>query len=367
MKSSVTIQKMEKLRFQIWLQLYQWRKTVLVFVTTSLILLGFFLLLSVTQFDDLPTTKRGIYELRTSGTKKLHSSLMKQRYESVPKAKSTNNPPLRFLINEPYFCLEQKFLYLIVVSSSPQNIEKRIAIRNTWGNSDVLNNTRGGLVFLLGKVHKNMRLQKQIYEESMSYRDVVQADFIDSYKNLTQKSVMALKWFSSYCSHVKFLMKTDDDIFINTETLSNFLKERQSKKRWIVGCIKTHVAYPIKMRKNKAIPILSLPYGHPTFLAGAGYVISSDIVEALYEKSQKLKRISVEDVFITGHCAKAIGVIPEHNPHFSCGEAVRDYCTLRTTMYTGHHISAEKQEEIWNFIHDTRACKTRKNKKFKTF
>lgn len=316
-------------------------------------------MLNITQFEELPVTRREIFNTKTKENK-LHSNLMKQEYHNVPKFKLSNTPTLRFLINEPYFCLEQKHLYIIVICSSPENIEKRISIRNTWGNHDVLNNTNGAIIFLLGKVHNNMRLQKQMYEESMNYRDIVQGDFIDSYKNLTQKSIMALKWFSSYCSQVNFLMKTDDDVFINTEKLAKYLLEKQSKKRWIVGCVKTHAAYPIKVKKNKAVPVLSLPYGHPTFVAGAGYIMSNDIVELLYQKSQQLKLVPVEDVFITGHCAKALGIIPEHNPQFSCGEAMKNFCDLEDLMLTGHHITASEQEKIWNLIQDSKSCRRSK-------
>lgn len=292
---------------------------------------------------------------------KLHSSKIRQQQPILSNERTTSTPIFRFLVNEPHFCIEQNYLYLIAVSSAPANFEKRMAIRNSWGNTDTLSDSHGAIVFLLGKVNKNMRLQKEIYEESMSYRDIIQGDFLDSYKNLTRKSLMALKWFSSYCSQVKFLMKTDDDIFINTRLLSKYLVEKEKQKRWLVGCVKTHAAYPIKMKKSKAIPILSLPYGHPTFLAGAGYIMSNDIVEPLYQISQSLKIVPVEDVFITGHCAKAIGVLPEHNSRFSCGEVVKDPCILAKTMFTGHRMIAEKQEEIWDLINDPKQCNPTNN------
>lgn len=345
------------IRFKVWLQLYHWRKAVLVFVTATLILVGFFFMLSVTQFEDFSTTKKENYQQRTKESK-LHSSVLRKEFHTSTKSKSQNqNLVLRFLINEPYFCLEQEHLYIIAISSSPKNFEQRMAIRNTWGSAEVLNSTKGAILFLFGRINNHMRLQKQIYEESMNYRDIVQGDFIDSYRNLTQKSIMALKWFSSYCSQVKFLMKTDDDIFVNTELLATYLKENESKKRWIVGCIKTHAAYPTQMKSNNALPVLSLPYGHPTFVAGAGYVMSNDIIELLYKESQQLKLVPVEDVFITGHCAKALGIKPDHNSKFSCGEVVKNFCSLGDSMFTGHHITADLQGKIWDLIHDPKSCK----------
>jgi Galactosyltransferase len=39
-------------------------------------------------------------------------------------------------------------------------------------------------------------LQENILEESLQHGDIIQEGFIDSYANLTVKSIMLLKWFS---------------------------------------------------------------------------------------------------------------------------------------------------------------------------
>lgn len=47
------------------------------------------------------------------------------------------------------------------------------------------------------------------------YGDIVQEDFVDSYRNLTHKAIMALRWVSQNCQNAKLILKADDDIFIN--------------------------------------------------------------------------------------------------------------------------------------------------------
>ena len=74
----------------------------------------------------------------------------------------------------------------------------------------------------------------QVVEESRTYGDILQEDFVDSYMNLTLKSVMGLKWASTYCSQTQYLLKTDDDIFVNVPVLLTYLQEA-SKTRWITG------------------------------------------------------------------------------------------------------------------------------------
>lgn len=56
-------------------------------------------------------------------------------------------------------------------------------------------------------------------EESTSFEDIIQEAFFDSYNNLTIKSVMMLKWVQHHCSSAHFLMKVDDDVYLNLPVL----------------------------------------------------------------------------------------------------------------------------------------------------
>lgn len=57
--------------------------------------------------------------------------------------------------------------------------------------------------------------------------------------------------------------------------------------------------------------------------------MSGDIVEELYRASLNTRIIPVEDVYITAHLARNIGVHPPiHDDRFTCGEMVMDDCDL---------------------------------------
>ena len=58
-------------------------------------------------------------------------------------------------------------------------------------------------------------MQMQVSNESHEYGDIVQEDFIDTYANLTVKTLMLLKWFTENCADTQYVMKTDDDMYIN--------------------------------------------------------------------------------------------------------------------------------------------------------
>ena len=59
--------------------------------------------------------------------------------------------------------------------------------------------------------------------------------FQDTYHNLTLKTIMGLKWTSIFCSQARFVLKTDDDIYVNVELLSQSLITDASFASNIVG------------------------------------------------------------------------------------------------------------------------------------
>ena len=63
------------------------------------------------------------------------------------------------------------------------------------------------------------------------YEDLVQGNFIDSYKNLTLKAVLGLRWLSQYCSDAPFAIKTDDDTFLNIFEMVRLMEENVNKSR----------------------------------------------------------------------------------------------------------------------------------------
>ena len=143
-----------------------------------------------------------------------------------PRDHIVNPHNFSYILNPEYTVCDNNSnndsVYLLVyVHSGPTNYQRRIVIRETWATRTLFPDLR--LVFMIGKTLDKNIMQAIQYENEL-YQDIVQEDFLDSYKNLTYKGVMALKWISIYCSNVKYILKVDDDIVINTFTLINHLK-----------------------------------------------------------------------------------------------------------------------------------------------
>lgn len=66
--------------------------------------------------------------------------------------------------------------------------------------------------------------QFRLNKESYRYNDIIQQNFIDTYHNLTIKSVLALKWITKNCwNKVAFIIKCDDDTFLHMPNLLHYL------------------------------------------------------------------------------------------------------------------------------------------------
>ena len=141
--------------------------------------------------------------------------------------KIVNNHNFEYILNPKFDVCgngSDNVFLLIYVHSSPENYKRRIAIRETWAKRSIFDDIR--IVFMLGKGMKTKRIDDQgiITLESNTYNDIVQENFQDSYRNLTFKGIMAMKWIAEYCNHTEFILKTDDDIITNTFKLLRYLK-----------------------------------------------------------------------------------------------------------------------------------------------
>jgi hypothetical protein len=68
-------------------------------------------------------------------------------------------------------------------------------------------------------------LQVSLESENDQHHDLLQGSFRDAYRNMTYKHIMALKWVLHFCPGVRYVLKTDDDTFVNTPVLMRALAQ----------------------------------------------------------------------------------------------------------------------------------------------
>lgn len=195
---------------------------------------------------------------------------------------------------------------IIIVMSAPRNNKSRTAIRQTWGHYGQRNDI--SILFILGLTFNN-EIEESLHHEQNIYGDIIRGNFIDSYSNLTLKTISILEWVSVYCRKVNFVLKTDDDMFINVPRLLLFLNKHKQDKNIIFGRLARNWK-PIRNKKNKyyvSEAQYKLPV-FPDFTTGPAYLFSSDIVQNLYEGALNQTYLQLEDVFLTGIVAQTLGI-----------------------------------------------------------
>lgn len=260
------------------------------------------------------------------------------------------------LINQPHVCDEKPFLLLVVKSLIP-HFDRRQAIRETWGRAGVLANRTVATVFLLGNTLSADHfpdLQGMLDHEAKFHKDLLQWDYRDTFFNLTLKEVLFLEWFSKNCPHAQYILKGDDDVFVNTFKIINHLEglsEKKAKDLFIGDVISN--AGPHRDRKLKYFIPESVFVGqYPPYAGGGGYLYSGELALGLYNVSRQVVLYPIDDVY-TGMCLRKLGIVPEKHSGFRTFGIEKKYkdnpCIYRSLMLV-HSQTPQEMLRIWQWI-----------------
>lgn len=217
---------------------------------------------------------------------------------------------LNFIINEPYICskIYPDIFMITIVHTAPNHSDYRTLIRETWGNRKLYEEVGNVVFFALGTT-SNSTLAEEILLESQTFHDIIQGDFIDSYRNLTLKAIMWMRWITEFCPQVKFVLKPDDDMLINVFSLRRYLQKFICASNTILCNLWVHPG--VFRNKQSKWHVTYEEYSgqyYPDYCWGWAYIITGDFVPKMYKKSLETKFFWVDDVFVTGTVAKSLGV-----------------------------------------------------------
>lgn len=244
---------------------------------------------------------------------------------------------------------------VIIIMSAPTHLEARMAIRQTWGHfgqrSDI------SILFMLGAT-MDSKVETILRKEQKTYNDVIRGKFLDSYSNLTLKTISTLEWVDNYCSKVKFLLKTDDDMFINVPRLQAFTIKHARDKNVIFGRLAKKWK-PIRNKKSKYF-VSQAQFKHavfPDFTTGPAYLLSSDIVRKLYDAALDQTYLKLEDVFVTGIVADKLGIKRIHANEFLNKKISYSACNVQRGISI-HMVKYSEQFDLWKKLFDGKSkCK----------
>ncbi|GFO40979.1 beta-1,3-galactosyltransferase 1-like [Plakobranchus ocellatus] len=210
-----------------------------------------------------------------------------------------------FIINPKRVCFYKPTELLVAVLSNTINFERRRRTRENF-NIASQGHERIRLVFVLSTYPRLKGLQRKVRNESEAYGDIVQIKAVESYGNLTLKSLAILFWAIHHCSNASYVLKQDDDVNLSLPDVIRALREKSLQfHHFILGNSKLLVESPIRdeLSKYYTSPQEFQDSYYPTFVHGPGYAFPLATGALLYQASLRTRLFWLEDVYITGLCA----------------------------------------------------------------
>lgn len=200
--------------------------------------------------------------------------------------------------------------FIVVVHTAIENFNKRLGIRQTWANPTHYKNLTMRTVFFVGKP-KDKTLQGLIESESEQHNDLVQGNFLDTYRNITYKAVMAFQWVYEFCSHAQMVLKVDDDMFVN---MFKLMQWRLPVLRHQPRQMMCEVVRNGRIRREKGDKWAILPEEllgrkkYPTYCRGYLVLVTPDLIKLALDKVSSTPFFWIDDVYLYGLVPEGLNI-----------------------------------------------------------
>ncbi|OON19197.1 N-acetyllactosaminide 3-alpha-galactosyltransferase [Opisthorchis viverrini] len=272
-----------------------------------------------------------------------------------------NDRDFPFLINQPELCTDTELaeldLILLIRTECKHRVRRNI-IRRLWANSSCWGGMRVKHVFLLGKVEQE-RHMNLVEHEARQYRDMVQQDFLDTYRNITYKFLLGLQWTLAYCSQSKWLLFVDDDFFVNPRQMGSLLQDlRRTPRRYLILGSQHTMSDTIRDQSKWGISKSLYPFGsYPNFLSGGSQLIGAQLALDIYISSRFTNYFPLDDVF-TGLILNKLMVTPVHSSDVVIQLPSRRFRMLSENILTLHSLQRPSQQRLlWWKLGLSNMCK----------
>ncbi|KAM5263117.1 beta-1,3-galactosyltransferase 4 [Ctenodactylus gundi] len=298
---------------------------------------------------------------------------------SLVPAPASPGPPLalpHLVIPNPEACggPGAPLFLLVLVCTAPENLNQRNAIRASWGGLRQARGRRVRTLFLLGEPGTS---QNDLAREAAGHGDILQAAFQDTYRNLTLKTLIGLNWANRYCPTARYILKTDDDVYVNIPELVSELIVRGGPWEPHREATDKNKPQDGQATGGKVVPLLYLGRVHwrvtpsrtpgakhlvseeqwpetwgpfPPYASGTGYVLSASAVQLILNVASGAPPLPLEDVFV-GVSARRGGLAPTHCVKLAgATHYPLDRCCYGRFLLTSHRLDPRQLQEAWELV-----------------
>lgn len=205
---------------------------------------------------------------------------------------------------------EKNVFLVIIILTAPNNVEQRNVIRQTWLSEEKMDTMH---FFVVGIAGLNEDVNTTIQSEQKRFSDMLFLNNIyDSYEALTKKLLASFVYLHHNVKY-RFLLKCDDDTYVQMSQLHQELKSVPYKQRLHWGFFDGR-ATPKRSGPWKETEWVLCDHYLP-YALGGGYVLSSDLVAFIAANSKYVKLYNSEDVSV-GAWLAPIDVHRVHDTRF---------------------------------------------------
>ncbi len=240
------------------------------------------------------------------------------------------------LINNENICEQidqDKIVIAILIHSHRNNFMRRKTMRDTWLSVDkfgihdllsdsmdesdllkisMLNKKKIQIVhfFVLGTSSKHSNDYQAsldvIKQEADRYNDIIMIDVVDSYQNLLYKHLTVIDWVVKHCPRANFVMKLDDDVFVNIKALNKHLLVHlglnYSNSFKFMYCSFVDKGVPARVKDSKwYVNNDEYPFDlYPRYCEGYSYITNVATLKLIHQQSRIIPRFWIDDVYFTG-------------------------------------------------------------------
>ncbi|KAK2143587.1 hypothetical protein LSH36_829g00016 [Paralvinella palmiformis] len=241
---------------------------------------------------------------------------------------------------------------LVFVHSDYSNTERRQLIRHTWGNPGCQGNGKAVVIFAVGVKREPAEVVESSLDLEMSeHNDILLLNIVDVYDSLTVKGLLAMTWIYRKLDRVNYVIKTDDDVFLNIYAWINAVETLDGEN---VSCAMAGFVWinPEVLRSGKYAVSRDVYRQdlYPSFCCGAGYIMSRGAMAAILEGSSYIPLLARDDAYFTGILAQTMGVslfaFPTKTLKFT------DYFSVRALysepLMAVHGLDTRQWYRLWN-------------------
>ncbi|XP_069468250.1 beta-1,3-galactosyltransferase 9 [Ambystoma mexicanum] len=281
---------------------------------------------------------------------------MREKARKLDMTSMKDNISRSYKISGSSGCPPQDILLLSIVFSNPENTTRRDLIRRTWANVSQVKGHTVLTLFALGQPSSETT-QLEVVEESQRHGDIIEGSFEDSDQNKTLKMVMLMQWTVTFCPNARFILKAEEDVFVNVMTLVDYLLHlRKHPEDLYIGRV-IHQKEPIRDPDKQGF----VPFNHfqeryyPDYCSGAAFIVSQDVARKVYVASEGVPTQVPADVFV-GVCAESAGIVPTHSSRFSGSRHIQyNRCCYRF-IFTSAMMDEQEMAADWQDVNRGQDC-----------